>query len=401
MISSQQLGERLTDARKRAKMTQAQVAEKLGIARTTLVAIEKGERRPSNAELLRAAELLGTTLHDLLREGLVRAQISPRFRYSSADREAPAVLEAIERLRQFGARYVELERLHGLPRIRAPLENLQTYRLEPGETPRLDPRVEGEDAARFIRTMLGIGDEPVVDLDERLEAEAGLRIFYLDRLPAKLAAFLIWTDEIGACVGVNRAHPRERQRWSLVHELGHFLRDRELGDVFEGDDQLRQPSELFPEAVAKEFLMPATGVQKRFTEKCRAGKFTSVDLYSLATIFGVSFQAMALRLEDLRLLPKGSYEKISRSRLRPADLGPKGTSSLKCPNPMLLGLPERYVTLAVSAHDQDLLSESEFADFLATDVATARGVYQRRREVPLDDGGCLPVDFAGLDLRMA
>ena len=38
MISSQQLGERLGDARKRAKLTQAQVAERLGFARTTLVA---------------------------------------------------------------------------------------------------------------------------------------------------------------------------------------------------------------------------------------------------------------------------------------------------------------------------------------------------------------------------
>jgi hypothetical protein len=38
---------------------------------------------------------------------------------------------------------------------------------------------------------------------------------------------------------------------------------------------------------------------------------------------GVSFQAMALRLEELRLLPKGSYEKIVQSRLRPQDLGPR------------------------------------------------------------------------------
>ena len=55
MISSQQLGERLADARKRAKLTQAQLADKLGVARTTLVAIEKGERRPANAELVKLA----------------------------------------------------------------------------------------------------------------------------------------------------------------------------------------------------------------------------------------------------------------------------------------------------------------------------------------------------------
>jgi DNA-binding XRE family transcriptional regulator len=46
LISSQQLGERLADARKRAKLNQADVADAIGVARTTLVAIEKGERRP-------------------------------------------------------------------------------------------------------------------------------------------------------------------------------------------------------------------------------------------------------------------------------------------------------------------------------------------------------------------
>ncbi len=399
MISSQQLGERLADARKRAKLTQAQLAEKLGMARTTLVAIEKGERRPTNAELVKAAAVVGASIHDLLREGFVRTEISPRFRFGANNRQ-PAVAHAVERLRTLGARYVELERLHGLHRARAPLESMQTYRIEAGTTPSLDPRVEGEDAARSVRAMLGLGDEPALGIDERFEAEAGLRIFYLDRLPAKLAAFLIWTDEIGACVAINRAHPPERQRWSLAHEVGHFLRDRELGDTLEEDDPLRQPGEVFPEAFAKEFLLPSTGVQKRFAERCRAGKFTAIDLHGLATTFSVSFQAMALRLEELRLLPKGSYEKIVRSRLRPLDLA-KGESASTRRGNVRLGLPERYVSLAVSAHDQEMLSESELAEVLATDIATARDVYQKRREIPLDDGTRVPVDFTGADLRIA
>jgi Zn-dependent peptidase ImmA (M78 family)/transcriptional regulator with XRE-family HTH domain len=400
VISSQQLGERVADARRRAKLTQAQMAERLGLARTTIVAIEKGERRPTNAELMKFAQVAEVSVHDLLRESFVRTVISPRFRIGMADRDLPAVTQAVERLRQLGARYVELEHLHGLHRVRAPLENLQTYRVGVGATPSVDPRLEGEDAARSVRAMLGLGDEPAVGIDERFEAEAGLRIFYLDRLPSKLAAFLIWTDEIGACVAINRAHPPERQRWSLVHEVGHFLRDREMGDVLEEDDPLRQPGEVFPEAFAKEFLLPTTGVQKRFAERCRTGKFTPVDLHGLAKTFGVSFQAMALRLEELRLLPRGSYDKIVQSRLRPQDLG-KGDEVRTKGREVRLGLPERYVALAVSAYDQELLSESEFAEVIATDIATARDVYQRRRQIPLDDGTQLAVDFTGADLRIA
>lgn len=399
VISSQQLGERLADARKRAKLTQAQLGERLGVARTTIVAIEKGERRPSNAELIRLAEIVHVTVHDLLREGAVRAEVSPRFRMGAADRTTAPVQEAVERLRIFGGRYVELERLHGLHRARTPLESVQTYRVDLGAPGGLDPKLEGEDAARTVRGMLGLGDEPAVEIDERFESEAGLRIFYLDRLPPKLAAFLIWSDELGACVAINRAHPIERQRWSLTHELGHFLRDRELGDVLEDGDSFQQPTELFPEAFTKEFLLPTAGVRKRFTERCRSGKFTPVDLHALARTFGVSFQAMALRLEELRLLPRGSYEKIVQSGLRPQELGPKEVSPQR--SLVRLGLPERYVTLAVSAYDQEMLSESELAEVLATDVPTARAVFQEHERISLDDGMQLRVDLRGADLRQA
>jgi len=397
MISSQQLGERLADARKRSKLTQAQVGERLSVSRTTIVAIEKGERRPSNAELLQLGDIVGASVHDLLREGLVRAQVSPRFRMSVTDPEVPGIQEAVERLRVLGGRYVELERMHGLHRARAPLETLQTYRIELGSPNGMDARLEGEDAARTTRGMLGMGDEPALEIDERFEAEAGLRIFYLDQLPAKLAAFLLWSDEIGACVAINRAHPVERQRWSLTHELGHFLRDREAGDVLEDGNSFQQPAEVFPEAFTKEFLLPSAGVRKRFTERCRAGKFTPIDLHALARTFGVSFHAMAVRLEEMRLLPRGSYEKIMQSRLRPQDLGPREGRAK--PSLLRLGLPERYVALAVSAYDQGMLSESEFAEILDTDVATARAVFQEYERISLGDGTQMRVDFTGADLR--
>lgn len=398
MISSQQLGERLAEARKRAKLTQTDVADAVGIARTTLVAIEKGERRPSHAELVQLGDVLKTSVHDLLRESLVRAEISPRFRLGfGVDKKSSAIAEAVERLRRFGARYAELERMHGLRRVPARLETLRTYRVEAGGA--LDDRLAGEDAARVVRSMLGLGDGPALHLDERFEVEAGLRIFYLDRLPPKLAAFLMWSDEIGACVAINAEHSIEKQRWSLTHEVGHLLRDPEAGDVLDESEPPRRSGEIFPESFATEVLMPTVGVQQRFADKCRAGKFTPVDLYSLARHFEVSFQAMTLRLEELRLLPEGSYDKITRSQIRPRDLARHAGASP--PPASRHKLPERYAALAVAAYDQELLSEGELAGYLDTDIADARRIYQEHRKLRLEDGSQLPVDFAASDLRTA
>lgn len=177
--------------------------------------------------------------------------------------------------------------------------------------PSPDPRLEGEDAARTVRGMLGLGDEPAVALDDRLEAEAGLRIFHLDGLPSSLCAVLLWSEELGACVALNASHSLERRRWSLAHELGHFLRDREAGDVLEATTRPAAAAEAF----AKEFLLPAAGVRKRFAERCRAGKFTPVDIRAMARAFGVSFGTMTLRLEELRLLPRNTYDKLEQSSL--------------------------------------------------------------------------------------
>jgi Zn-dependent peptidase ImmA (M78 family)/transcriptional regulator with XRE-family HTH domain len=401
LISSQQLGERLTDARKRAKLTQADVADGVGIARTTLVAIEKGERRPSNAEILRLAEILKTSVHDLLRETFVRTEISPRFRAGfGVDKKSSPIAGAVERLRMFGARYATLERLHELRRVPARIETLRTYRAEPDLQSALDDRLAGEDAARTVRSMLGLGDEPALYLDERFEVEAGLRIFYLDRLPSKLAAFLLWSDEVSACVAINADHPPEKQRWSLVHEVGHLLRDPEAGDVLDEGEPPNRAEEIFPDSFATELLMPAVGVQKRFADKCRAGRFTPLDLHSLARHFEVTFQAMALRLEELRLLPRGSYEKITRSQIRPKALPRHGAQPPR-PSAPQRKLPERYVALAVAAYDQELLSEGELAEYLDTDIADARRIYQEHLKIHLDDGTQLPIDFAAGDLRTA
>src|SRR5690606_8278832 len=136
------------------------------------------------------------------------------------------VAKAVERLRTLATWYVELEQMHGLKRRRAPLESLDTYRMQGRPLSPSVAAAEGAEAAVAVRSLLGMGDAPAHDLDQRLESEAGLRIFYLTDLPRQLAAFLIWTDDIGGCVAINRSHPVVRQRWSLVHEFGHFLRDR-------------------------------------------------------------------------------------------------------------------------------------------------------------------------------
>ena len=66
-ISNLELGERLRVARDKAKVTQAEAAQLIGAVRTTLVAIEKGERKIRLDELQKLASRYGRSVNSLLR----------------------------------------------------------------------------------------------------------------------------------------------------------------------------------------------------------------------------------------------------------------------------------------------------------------------------------------------
>ena len=61
-----QVGMALQTARKRSNITQEAAADIIGVARTTIVAIEKGERRIKATELLKLARAYGRPLSDFV-----------------------------------------------------------------------------------------------------------------------------------------------------------------------------------------------------------------------------------------------------------------------------------------------------------------------------------------------
>ena len=60
------MNERLKQVRKSLKLSQEFVAKQLGMARTTIVAIESGSRKVTADELAKFSELYGVTAEELL-----------------------------------------------------------------------------------------------------------------------------------------------------------------------------------------------------------------------------------------------------------------------------------------------------------------------------------------------
>ena len=286
----------------------------LNYSRPTYIAIEKGEGPAKAEEIVKLAAYFGRKVSELVRPGEPVIDFQPHLRAAAEKTKADdrrELLAAIGDLHRLAADYRELEQM-----MNAPLR----YNYPPQVA--LDTPIDVTELAGSVagqeRRRLGLAEQPVEQLRRLLEWEVGLRIFYWP-LPASIAGMYAYADELGCCIMVNRKHPAPRRRLSLLHEYGHLVADRYKSGI----DYLNMPSrkpanERFAEAFAISFLMPANAVRQRFHEIVAATKdFQVADLCRLGHFFFVSVETMALRLEQLSLIPKGSWKLIKESKFAP------------------------------------------------------------------------------------
>jgi Zn-dependent peptidase ImmA (M78 family) len=287
--------------------------------------------------------------------------------------------------------YVELEEQLG-----APLPRRYPDIYDVSDTP---PERAAEEVASSERNRLGLGDGPVGDLWGLLETDIGLRVFALKMADTRIAGMFLYTEEYGGCIAVNANQPEERRRLSAVHEYGHFLTNRFRPEITVLNVYKRAPeAERFADAFARFFLMPATGLSRRFEAIRRAknNPITPGDVLALSHLFRVSFHAMTWRLEELKLLPAGTWDRLRDLGFRPSKA--RELMQLPAHKPELPSLPLRYQALAVQAYEEGHLTEGQLAERLRTDRLGAR---ERARELttqaqPSEDGGWqqVPLDLS-------
>ena len=344
------LGQRLTDARKSRGVTQENAAKHIGCSRPTFIAIEKGTRLPKSEEIVNLASLYGRKVSDIVRPGEPVGDLQPHLRAvaQQMNAEDEGIAEAIAALQKFAEDYHRLERLLNVPlRMNYPPE----VRIGRGNVIAL-----AEDVAAQERLRLGLGDQPVVHVRSLLEAEVGLRIVYED-LPSKIAGMFGFSSEFGGVIAVNRKHPPERRRATLIHEYGHLIIDRFKPGIDYLTFQGRKPAnERFAEAFSMAFLVPATSLRRRFNQIVNeSDDFQIADLCRLSHFYNASVEAMTLRLEGLGLIPKGVRDHLKESRfeVRRAE----AMLNLQQHPAPHNRFPDRYVFLAVQAYDQGEVSE--------------------------------------------
>jgi Zn-dependent peptidase ImmA (M78 family)/DNA-binding XRE family transcriptional regulator len=361
-------GERLRIAREIAKITQAAAASAIGVARTTIVAIEQGERRARMNELRQLAKLYGTSVNALLRQESVHVDLAPRFRKVVGSDDAAADAAAL--MAELAKAEVELENLLGVRRVR-------NY---PPERPLLpgDVRAQAEQDAIELRQRLGLGIGPVSDIVTLLEMELGVRV-YVRRFDGRISGVFAYDDALGPCMLLNANHPRERRTHSAGHETGHFLSTRRAPEVLHVDGAESSREERYANAFARAFLTPARAVLQKFQEvTAGSGRLTRRHIIVLAHFFGVSREAMVRRLEELGSVKGGTWDWFEsnggitdeQTRQVLGDLSAPDAYKADADRPTSL----RLNLLASEAYRQGLLSEGQLARLLHLDRVELRAI---------------------------
>lgn len=296
--SWESVGARVADARTAAGFSQAHLAERINLNRSSLSRIESGERSLDALELSRISEALGRSVEWFLVE--------------------PPTAIASHRLQptEGGAEARQLEdRLEAVARDISLLQQIDVLR-DPGVGPGAfegEPLGSVEDAEALAGRTRELVDEPSGPI-RAMQA-------WVQQFGLYAYSFPMGTDVIdGAYVrvagagvaAINGTTESGRRRFTLAHELGHHL----IGDEYSADfavGQTREERESILNAYAIHLLMPRASVTSRF-ESLRRDHSARDTLIIVAAEFMVSWSAACNQVRNLDLIDAGTRTTLSSQR---------------------------------------------------------------------------------------
>lgn len=188
------------------------------------------------------------------------------------------------------------------------------------DVPNLSHESTPESAAQTLRAYWGLGDRPIGNMIDLLEAK-GVRVYSLTEETVRVDAFSCWRSGV-PFVFLNTLKSSEHSRFDAAHELAHLCMHQHGGSG-------HKSAEPEANAFAANFLMPASALSSRI------GRVHSLaDIQKHKRRWGVSLAALTYRLSKLGVLSewqaRGYFIQMNKegSRTKEPDPMPFETSHI-------------------------------------------------------------------------
>lgn len=334
------LGESLRLRRKILKLSLRDLAEKIGVSHMTINRYEKDEQIPDSATLIQLSKTLQIPLPVLVRPENQHIHLS-RIAFRTKQMTLREKNQINAETKEWLERYLQIESF---------TETAQDF-LMPESFPRtISSFEEAERAAEDLRDVWDLGSDPIENLTALLE-DNGIKVGIIDGITKFDALF---TDYDGQkIIVVKKNLPRERQRFTLAHELGHCLLK------IDGDLDEEKAMHRF----AGSFLVPDSCVE--FELRGPRNNLSPRELFILKQKYGLSMAAWVYRAKDVGLISAEYFEEIriyfaktGWVRKEPGDDPSHGER------------PTRMEKMVLQAHAEGIISTSKAAELLNQSIST-------------------------------
>ncbi|PWJ52825.1 Zn-dependent peptidase ImmA, M78 family [Quadrisphaera granulorum] len=347
-MNNVELGLRLTQARDEAGLTQAQVARTIGVDRSAISRLEKGERNLNARELVVIAEALGRPLSYFVSEA-PPAVVSRR---RDAGETHPSTTQLDAELLQFSTDVFFLADLRLLVPATRPAGR---------RTPH--DHMAAESLASRIRRHLDLGSSPITDLGdtcERLGLLVHVTSLGVDGAPGACVEVETPAGPFGVAV-VNADDDSGRRRMTLAHELGHWL----CGDAYDASGSLHDERML--NSFAIHLLAPRAGVVALWNELApRSHRERAIDV---AARYMVSWTAVLGHLKTLDLIDEEDRRQLAD---RPPTKGDYLHRNIRWHEHLQLGyLSPSFVDACLSGYSARRLTAARTTELLRGTVTRA------------------------------
>lgn len=320
--------ERLTEARQAARLTQTELADRIGVSRQAVSAYELGDKSPDPSVMRNISESLDQPIWFFTKDehqafGKHSANF---FRKVGADTKRRNQACDVYSRWFAGAAYA-FDAVANFPMVDIP-------QFEPNDKlANVYSEEEIEEASEEVRRNFGLGLGPISNVLRLMETK-GVIICRFQITGENIEAFSYWSGERPFVFLASDKKSAVRSRFDAAHELGHLCLHRWVG-IEEIEDKSRL-KEIESEAnrFAGAFLLP----RKSFPNEVYSPRAESfIDLKSR---WKVAIQAMAYRCKDLELFDDRQvtnlYKQISYKKWKTVEPLDTGSNAIEFEQPLLL-----------------------------------------------------------------
>jgi Zn-dependent peptidase ImmA (M78 family)/transcriptional regulator with XRE-family HTH domain len=336
-IDLKELGQRLRRLRENRGYTQEEIAQVLGISRSSVVQLESGNRSLDSVELMTLSKELAFDPKELFAEELSEQQdsVTVLFRAESAAGGDRKLRQTVSQWSSLCREFTSLERLIGADRgFVGPVR--YEFQEPRGKWEAIQ---QGAVVADQERNRLKLGTGPVPELPQIIESQ-GVRVGSVP-LDESISGLFLTDENIGLSILVNADHSEQRQLFSFAHEYSHLLFDRARKGNISRRENREENCEVRANSFAAAFLMPESGIreflsgvgksrdiptlQEVYDEEGdavhaqRRGPAQPIglqfyDVAHLAFYFGVSYEAALWRLKSLQVISEEERERLAEKQ---------------------------------------------------------------------------------------